>query len=210
MQKTLVVFVAVVLCLSSSALALIGHVQGFTMNGTNLVERSGQLGSAKNVNVAAIGQCHVTHRPFGGRPLVQKGHGYLEQRAKAVGRGGSSSADQDASAWGLQGQLIAGRPTNLSAEGQLLSADLGTTTTSQGGPARAKGKQTFIGGQTQKLATPGGWGQQTQCVGIAQNSLVETKPRGSASVTSNVNVTAGQLRIVTGPGPITLPVIPAR
>ena len=66
MLRKFLLFVAVILLLSSGALADIGQIGGIEIGAVNLVGRCGGPGSAKGGNIAVVNQSQEVHKPFHG------------------------------------------------------------------------------------------------------------------------------------------------
>lgn len=149
MLRKCLLSVAVILLLSSGALADIGQIGGFSIGAFNLVGRCGGLGSAEGGNIAIVNQSQEVHKPFHGIFARQEEKGILVQCGSAGGTGGISGVAQCATVQGLQGQLT-GRfgPT---VQGQCLNVGLGQVAIKAGGVGGAVGAQGFVGGVVKVL-----------------------------------------------------------
>jgi len=96
--------VAVILLLSSGAFADIGQAEGFSIGALNMVQRVGGAGWAEGGNLVMVGQSQKVHAA--GTTAIQKETGILFQGAKVVGICGATKVQQNASADGLQSQLV--------------------------------------------------------------------------------------------------------
>ena len=151
MLRKCLLSVAVILLLSSGALADIGQVQGFSIGALNLVGRYGGRGEAEGGNIAIVNHSQEVYKPL--RSSVwQEEKGVLVQFGSARGTGGVSGVAQHATVQGLQGQLT-GR-FGSTVQGQHLNVGLGQVAIKSGGVGGAVGAQGFVGGQSQTIVTP--------------------------------------------------------
>lgn len=200
MLKKFLLFVAVILFLSSGALAGIGQIGGIEIGAVNLVGRCGGPGSAEGGNIAIVNQSQKVHKPFHGILARQEEKGILVQYGSARGAGGMSGVAQCASVQGLQGQLT--ERFGPTVQGQCLNVGLKQVALKACGVGGAEGVQGFIGGQSQKINTPHITGTESQFVGVVQYSSVSGGPGSKAIVVNTVDVKMGQGQIVTsGPRP---------
>lgn len=195
MLKRFALFVVVIFLLSSTAFALIGQVEGFSIEANNLVGRAGRCGSANGGNMLAAYHEQAGYNACSGTTAIQKEGGVLGQCASAVGRGGSSGVGQEASVCGLQGQHAA-RPQM---QGQVLNVHLGQGASKCSGVGSAVGGQGFVGGQSQTICSPRGMSTESQFVGVVQYSAVSGGSCSSAIAVNDVDITMGQGQINTGP-----------
>lgn len=196
MLRKCLLSVAVILLLSSGALADIGQIGGFSVGAVNLVGRCGGPGSAEGGNIAIVNQSQVVHKPFCGIFARQEEKGILVQCGSARGAGGVSGVAQSASVEGLQGQLT--QRFGPTVQGQCLNVGLKQVALKVGGVGGAEGAQGFIGGQSQTIKTPHMTSTESQFVGVAQYSNVSGRPGSNALVVNTVDVKMGQGQIVTG------------
>ena len=195
MLRKCLLSVAVILLLSSGALAGIGQVQGFEIGALNLVGRCGGRGSAEGGNIAIVNHSQEVFKPLRGS-VWQEEKGILVQCGSASGTGGVSGVAQQANVQGLQGQLTG--PFGTTAQGQCLDVSLGQVAIKAGGVGGAVGAQGFVGSQTQTIATPRMITTESQFVGVAQYSNVSGGLGSNAIVVNTVDVKMGQGQIVTG------------
>lgn len=188
--------VAVILLLSSGAFADIGQAEGFSIGALNMVQRVGGAGWAEGGNLVMVGQSQKVHAA--GTTAIQKETGILFQGAKAVGICGATKVQQNASADGLQSQLVVTGRHGFQAQGQSLTVGLDNVVRQTGGVGGAVGAQGFVGGQNQVLVTPGGTSANSQVVGAAQFASVSAHPGSNVVVNNSLNVQMGQSQIVTG------------
>jgi len=188
--------VAVILLLSSGAFADIGQAEGFSIGALNMVQRVGGAGWAEGGNLVMVGQSQKVHAA--GTTAIQKETGILFQGAKAVGICGATKVQQNASADGLQSQLVVTGRHGFQAQGQSLAVGLDNVVRQTGGVGGAVGAQGFVGGQNQVLVTPGGTSANSQVVGAAQFASVSAHPGSNVVVNNSLNVQMGQSQIVTG------------
>jgi hypothetical protein len=188
--------VAVILLLSSGAFADIGQAEGFSIGALNMVRRVGGAGWAEGGNLVMVGQSQKVHAA--GTTAIQKETGILFQGAKAVGICGATKVQQNASADGLQSQLVVTGRHGFQAQGQSLAVGLDNVVRQTGGVGGAVGAQGFVGGQNQVLVTPGGTSANSQVVGAAQFASVSAHPGSNVVVNNSLNVQMGQSQIVTG------------
>ena len=198
MLRKCLLSVAVILLLSSGALADIGQIGGFSVGAVNLVGRCGGPGfsSAKGGNITIVNQGQEVYKPFRGISAWQEEKGILVQCGSAEGAGGVSGVAQHATVQGLQGQLTGRCGTTV--QGQCLNVGLGQVAIKAGGVGGAEGAQGFVGGQTQVIATPRMTTTESQFVGVAQYSNVSGRPGSNAIVVNTVDVNMGQGQIVMG------------
>lgn len=188
--------VAVILLLSSGAFAAIGQAEGFSIGALNMVQRVGGAGWAEGGNLVMVGHSQKVHAA--GTTAIQKETGILTQSARAVGICGATKISQNASADGLQSQLVVPGKHGFQAQGQSLTVGLDNVVRKTGGVGGAAGAQGFVGGQNQILVTPGGTSVNSQVVGAAQFASVSAHPGSNVVVNNSLDVQMGQSQIVTG------------
>ena len=186
--------VAVILLLSSGAFAAIGQAEGFSIGALNMVQRVGGAGWAEGGNLVG----HSQKAYAAGTAAIQKETGILTQGARAVGICGATKILQNASADGLQSQLVVPGKHGFQAQGQSLTVGLDNVVRKTGGVGGAAGAQGFVGGQSQVLVTPGGTSANSQFVGAAQYASVSGGPGSNVVVNNSLDVQMGQSQIVTG------------
>ena len=123
MLRKFLLFTAVILLLSSGALADIGQVEGFSIGAHNLVGRCGPIGSAQGGNIVVIGHSQQIQKPFFSTTARQEEKGILVQHGTAKGARGVSNVIQNATVQGLQGQHT--KPFGSTVQGQSLNVKLG-------------------------------------------------------------------------------------
>jgi len=196
MPKKFLISVAVILLLSSGALADIGQVQAFEIGAVNLVGRCGGLGFAEGGKIVMVGHSQEVSKPFFGTVASQGEEGILVQYGIAGGVGGVSGVAQRATVQGLQGQLT--ERFGPTVQGQCLTVSLGQVALKAGGVGGAVGAQGFIGGQSQTITTPYMTSTESQFVGVAQYSAVCGGIGSKAIVVNTVDVKMSQGQIITG------------
>ena len=188
--------VAVILLLSSGAFAAIGQAEGFSIGALNMVQRVGGAGWAEGGNFVMVG--HSQKAYAAGTAAIQKETGILTQGARAGGICGATKILQNASADGLQSQLVVPGKHGFQAQGQSLTVGLDNVVRKTGGVGGAAGAQGFVGGQNQILVTPGGTSVNSQFVGAAQFASVSGGSGSNVVVNNSLDVQMGQSQIVTG------------
>jgi hypothetical protein len=208
MHRKFLLSVAVILLLSSGALAVVGRpggfsvvgqAEGFSIGALNVVGRFGGVGSAEGGNMVMVGHSQEAHDVAGGTAALQEETAILTQSASSAGRGGASGVVEEAVINGSQGQDIA---PGMRAEGQSLEVGLNTVTSQAGSIGGAVGAQGFVGAQHQMEITPRGISAGSQFVGAAQFSAVSGGPWSGVVVNNGLDVTLNQDSIVVnGPSP---------
>lgn len=196
MLRKCLLSVAVILLLSSGALADIGQIRDFSVGAVLLVGRCGGPGSAEGGSIAIVNQSQEVHKPFFGISARQEEKGILVQCGSARGAGGVSGVAQRASVQGLQGQLT--QRFGPTVQGQCLNVGLKQVALKVGGVGGAVGAQGFIGSQSQTITTPHMTSTESQFVGVAQYSNVSGDRGSNAIVVNTVDVKMGQGQIVMG------------
>lgn len=200
MLRKFLLSVAVILLLCSGAFADIGQVERFSIGGLNRISRVGQVGSARAVNEAVIGHRQRTYDASIGSSARQKETARLMQRAYDVGTGGVTRIVQDASAKGLQHQIVRYDDTGRQAQGQRLTVGLQTIACEAGGVVGDPvGTQSFVGCQEQITTTPGGTSSESQFVRAEQYAAVDAGQSSSAQVKNVIDINMSQRQITTGP-----------
>ena len=198
MLRRLIFSAAVLLLLSSGALASIGHThasignaQGFGIDALNVVKRAGCVGSAEGSNIVMVGHAQEAYDTATGTAAFQEETAILTQSGSAAGLGGKTAVVQKASAEGAQKQKVGIGHFGIGkrAEGQALSVDLDMLTKNAGGIGGAVGAQGFVGAQSQIEITPNGMSAASQYVGAAQFSAVSG---GNAKVKNVLDVVLKQ------------------
>jgi hypothetical protein len=196
MLRKFLISAAVILLLTSGALADIGQVEGFSKCALNLVGRCGPVGSAQGGNIVIIGHSQQIQKPCFFTKARQEEKGILIQYGTANGKGGVSGVAQHATVQGLQGQHT--KPFGSTVQGQGLNLNLGQVALKAGGVGSTEGVQGFVGGQSQKIITPRMTSTETQFVGVGQYASVSGDRGSNGVVVNTVNVKMGQGQIVTG------------
>jgi hypothetical protein len=174
--------------LSSGAFAGIGQVQGFSIGAFNKVRIVGAFGSAVGGNMLGVGQRQTARNPRLGSAAIKQG-GILTQNARVRGRGGTMGVVQNASVDGSQNQFIGGRRRGSHTQGQSLNLSLNTIARKPcGGIGRVAGSQSFVGGQSQRQATRGGFSASSQFVQAEQGVKIIGGQRSNVVVKNNLEV----------------------
>ena len=192
MFRKILLSAVVILLLSSGAFANIGQVQGFSIGAFNKVKIVGGFGSAVGGNMLKVGQRQTASKPRLGSAAIKQG-GILTQHARVRGRGGTIGVVQNASVDGSQHQFIGGRRRGSHTQGQSLNLSLNTIARKpRGGIGRVVGSQSFVGGQSQRQATRGGFSASSQFVQAEQTVKIIGGRRSNVVVKNNLNVTMFQ------------------
>ncbi len=192
MPKKFLISAAVILLLSSGALANIGQVQCFEIGAVNKVKVVGGLGMASGGNYLEIGQRQMKRKACIGSAAMKQG-GTLTQNARAQARGGAIGVGQNASVVGSQKQFIGHGRRGSHQQGQSLNLDLNTIARKPlGGIGRAIGSQSFVGEQSQKQAYHGGFSASSQFVRAEQGVKIIGGPNSNVVVKNNLNVSMSQ------------------
>lgn len=214
MNWRLLLSLAVLVLLSSPAFAAVYQSQQYTMPATNLVFKSGGVGSVVGQNLGTVVQ---DQGAFGGcgDMAVQQQTGALSQGAAAAGMCGWLSVCQEAVAEGSQSQgpgaviQIYPTPPIPQIQEQDANVGMGQAATKDGGTGTAVGTQAFLGGQNQMSAAPGkAVAGQAQTGGAAQYGMVGGGPCSSGTAVQSVDVSAEQDSLVSEPGPCPAPSSP--
>lgn len=188
--------VAVILLMSSGALADIGQAEGFYIGAQNVVQRIGGTGWAEGGNLVMVG--HSQRAFVVGAAAMQKEAGILAQNASVYGTCGATKVQQNASADGQQGQLVVFGKHGFQAQGQSLAVSLDNAVRQFGSIGGAEGAQSFVGGQNQVLITPGGTSANSQFVEAVQFAAVSGGWNTNVAVNNSLDVSMCQNQIVTG------------
>ena len=192
MLRKILLSAVVILLLSSGAFANIGHVQGFSIGAFNKVQIVGGPDPAVGGNMLEVGQRQTASNPRLGSAAIKQG-GILTQNARVRGRGGTIGIVQNASVDGSQHQFISGRRRGPNTQGQSLNLNLNTTARKPGGGIGCVvGSQSFVGGQSQRQATRGGFSTSSQFVQAEQGVKIMGGQRSNVVVKNNLNVTMFQ------------------
>jgi len=192
MLRKILLSAVVILLLSSGAFANIGQVQGFSIGEFNKVQIVGACGSAVGGNTLEVGQRQTARNPRLGSAAIKQG-GILTQHARVRGRGGTIGVVQNASVDGSQHQFIGGRRRGSNTQGQSLNLNLNTIARKPGGGiGRVVGSQSFVGGQSQRQATRGGFSASSQFVQAEQGVKIIGGRCSNVVVKNNLNVTMFQ------------------
>ena len=192
MLRKILLSAVVILLLSSGAFANIGQVQDFSIGEFNKIQIVGGFGSAVSRNTLEVSQRWKAHNPRLGSAAIKQG-GILTQHARVRGRGGTIGVVQNASVDGSQHQFISGRRRGPNTQGQSLNLNLNTTARKPvGGIGCVVGSQSFVGGQSQRQATRGGFSASSQFVQAEQGVKIMGGQRSNVVVENNINVTMFQ------------------
>lgn len=192
MIRKILLSAVVIMLLSSGAFANIGQVQGFSIGAFNKVQIVGGFGSAVGGNTLEVGQRQTASNPRLGRAVIKQG-AILTQNARVQGRGGTIGIVQNASVDGSQNQFIGGRHRGSNTQGQSLNLNLNTIARKPGGGiGRVVGSQSFVGEQSQRRATRGGFSASYQFVQAEQGVKIIGGQRSNIVVKNNLNVTMFQ------------------
>lgn len=192
MLRKILLSAVVIMLLSSGAFANIGQVQGFSIGDFNKVQVVGGFGSAVGRNMLEVGQRQTARNPRLGSAAIKQG-GILTQHARVRGRGGTIGVVQNASVDGSQHQFIGGRRRGSNTQGQSLNLNLNTIARKPGGSiGRVVGSQSFVGEQSQRQATRGGFSTSSQFVQAEQGVKIMGGRRSNVVVENNLNVTMFQ------------------
>jgi len=191
-------FLAIVLLLSSTALAYIHQEQGFSIGAFNNAARSGCVGSAAGQNSAEVGHVQRAYDSWNGASALQRETATINQSASTVGSHGSQSVVQRASAEGIQDQLVRSGIDSKRAGEQNLSVGLDTSISHVGAVGRAAGTQSLIGAQSQKETTPYGISMGSQFIRATQSASVSGGPSSVVKVNNGLDATMTQSSSVTG------------
>lgn len=198
MLRKFLILSIVILMFTSAAFADIGHVQGFSIGGLNIVARCGPVGSAQGGNMVVVGQNHQVQKPCFYTTAKQQQGGILVQCGTAHGKRGISGVVNSAKIHGLQSQHI--KPFGSSIQGQCFNVKLGQVAMKHGGVGGTQGVQSFVGGQSQTITTPRMTSTESQSVVVGQYANVSGGPGSNALVVNTVNVNMGQGQsVTTGP-----------
>ena len=192
MLRKILLSAVVILLLSSGAFANIGHVQGFSIGAFNKVQIVGGPDPAVGGNMLEVGQRQTTRNPRLGSAAIKQ-EGILTQHARVRGRGGTIGIVQNASVDGSQHQFIGGRRRGPNTQGQSLNLNLNTIARKPAGAiGRVVGSQSFVGEQSQRQATRGGFSASSQFVQAEQGVKITGGRRSNVVVENNLNVTMFQ------------------
>lgn len=195
MIRKILLSAVVILLLSSGAFANIGQVQSFSIGEFfNKVQIVGGFGSAVGENMLEVSQRQTARNPRLGSAAIKQG-GILTQHARVRSRGGTIGIGvvQNASVDGSQHQFIGGRRRGSHTQGQSLNLNLNTIARKPGGGiGRVVGSQSFVGEQSQRQATRGGFSASSQFVQAEQSVKIMGGQRSNVVVENNLNVTMFQ------------------
>jgi len=192
MPKKFLISVAVILLLSSGALADIGKVQTFEVGAVNMVKVVGSFGMASGRNYLEIGQKQMERKARLGSAAMKLG-GTLTQHARAQARGGAIGVVQNASVDGSQKQFIGHGRRGSHQQGQSLNLNLNTIARKPfGGVGRAIGSQSFVGEQSLKQTYRGGFSASSQFVRAEQSVKIIGGQSSNVVVKNNLVVSMFQ------------------
>ena len=192
MLRKIFLSAVIVLLLSSGAFADIGQTQSFEIGALNKAKVVGGFGMASGRNYLEIGQRQMERKACLGTAAVKQG-GILTQHARARARSGAVGVIQNASVNGSQHQFIGGGRRGSHAQGQSLNLNLNTIARKpDGGVGRAVGSQSFVGEQSQRQATRGGFSASSQFVQAEQGVKIIGGRCSNIVVKNNLDVTMFQ------------------
>lgn len=189
---------AIVLLLSSTALAYIHQEQGFSIDPFNSASRSGCVGSAAGQNSAEVGHVQRAYDAWNGTGALQRETATINQSASVVGSRGSQAVVQRASAEGIQDQLVRPGIDGKRAGEQTLNVGLDTSISHVGAVGRATGTQSLVGAQSQRETTPYGTSMGSQYIRATQSATVTGGPSSNVKVNNGLDATLNQISTVTG------------
>jgi len=196
MPKKFLIYVAVILLLSSGAFADIGLTQKMEFVGSNAVEAVGGFGKGYGKTYLEIGQRKMERKACLGSAAMKQG-GILTQHARVRARSGVAelSVRQKATVDGLQNQFIGrGHGYRVShTQGQSLNLNFNTIARKPFDSAgRVKGSQSFDGGQSQKQSYRGGFSASSQFVHAEQDVKIVGGPSSNVVVNNTLDVKMNQ------------------
>lgn len=184
--------VAVILFLSSGALADIGQIQAFEIGAVNKVKVVGGPGMASGGNYLEIGQRQMERKARLGSAAMKQG-GTLTQNARAQARGGAIGVVQNASVDGSQKQFLGHGRGGLHRQRQSLNLNLSTIARKpRGSIGRTIGSQSFAGEQSQRQVYRGGFSASSQFVQAEQSVKIIGGQRSNVVVKNNLDVSMFQ------------------
>ncbi len=188
MLRKFLLFVAVVLLLSSGVFADIGQVQSFEIGAVNKVKVVGAFGMASGRNYLEIGQRQMERKACLGSAAMKQG-GVLTQHARVRARSGAVGVIQNASVNGSQKQSVGYGYRGSHTQGQSLNLNFNTIARKPlDGVGRAIGSQSFVGEQSQKQTYRGGFSSSSQFVQAEQDVKIIGGPSSDVVVENNLNV----------------------
>ncbi len=190
MLRKFLLFVAVILLLSSGVFADIGLTQSFEIGELNKVKVVGGFGMGWGRNYLEIGQKQMERRACLGSAAMKQG-GTFTQHARVRARSGAVGIKQNASVNGSQNQFIGhGYRRRVShTQGQSLNLNFNTIARKPFDAAgRVKGSQSFVGEQSQKQTYRGGSSAGSQFVHAEQDIKIIGGPNSDVVVKNNLNV----------------------
>lgn len=192
MLRKFVIFVSVIVLLSSGALANIGKTQVFEIGEVNKIKVVGGPAMALGRNYLEVGQRHMERKARLGSAAMKQG-GTLTQHARVQAKGGAIGVVQNASVDGSQKQFIGHGRRGSHQQGQSLNLNLNTIARKpRGGIGRAIGSQSFVGEQSQKQAYRGGFSASSQFVQAEQTVKIIGGRRSNVVVKNNLDVSMFQ------------------
>jgi hypothetical protein len=198
MSGKFLLFPAIVLLLSSTALAAIDQVQSFSFDAFNKAARCGCVGSASGENAVEVSHVQKAYEAWRGTTALQKETATLTQSASVVGSGGSQAVVQRTSADGIQDQFVRSGYYGARIGSQTLSAGLDTSISQVGAVGRAAGAQSFVGDQRQMETTSYGTSMGSQFIRATQSASVSGGPSSVVKVNNGLDATLTQSSSVTG------------
>ncbi len=200
MLKKFLIYVAVILLLSSGAFADIGLTQDFEIGAVNKVKVVGGFGKGWGRNYLEIDQEQVESKACLGSAAIKQG-GIFTQLARVRARSGEVGVVQDASVKGSQNPFIGhghGRRVSQT-QGQSLNLNFNTIARKPlNAVGRVKGSQSFVGGQSQKQTYRGGFSESSQFVQAEQDVKIKGGPNSNVVVDNTLDVKMSQGNTVPG------------
>jgi len=188
MPKKFLISVAVILLLSSGALADIGQVQTFEIGAVNKVKVVGGPGMASGRNYREIDQRQMERKACLGSAAIKQ-EGTFTQRARVRARSGTVGVVQNASVDGSQKQFVGHGRRGSHTKGQSLILNFNTIARKPfNAVGRVKGLQSFVGEQSQKRTYRGGFSTSSQFVRAEQGVKIIGGPNSNIVVENNLDV----------------------
>jgi len=192
MLRKFVLFVSVIVLLSSGALANIGKTQVFEIGEVNKINVVGGPAMALGRNYLEVSQRHMERKARLGSAAMKQG-GTLTQHARVQAKGGEIGVVQNASVNGSQNQLIGHGRRGSHQQGQSLNLNLNTIARKPfDAVGRVKGSQSFVGEQSQRQTYRGGFSANSQFVRAEQSVKIIGGRCSNVVVENNLNVSMFQ------------------
>jgi hypothetical protein len=196
MLRKFLLFLSVIMLLSSGAFADIGLTQDFEIIGSNPVKVIGGFGKGYGRNYLEIGQEKMESKACLGSAVMKQG-GIFTQEARVRYRSGVAevSVKQQASVDGSQNSFIGhGHRRKVShTQGQSLNLNFNTIARKPfNAVGRVKGSQSFVGGQSQEQTYRGGFSTSSQFVQAEQDVKIKGGPNSNVVVDNTLDVKMSQ------------------